>query len=79
MAVYTKLRRKRIIRLYADRSCYQDRVLVQVWTIVEGESTPVKRFLSDLIADHGQREIFDIVRANAKAQSDPNTAISFWP
>jgi hypothetical protein len=79
MAVYTKLRRKRIIRLYADQSCYQDRVLVQVWTIVEGESVPVKRFLSDLIADRGQREIFDIVRAQAKAQSDPHNQVSFWP
>jgi hypothetical protein len=79
MAVYTKLRRKRIVRLYADQSCYQDRVLVQVWTVLEGESTPVKRFLSDLVADRGQGEIFDIVRANAKEQSAPHQPISFWP
>ena len=79
MAVYTKLRRKRIVRLYADQSCYEDRVLVQVWTVLEGERTPVKRFLSDLIADNGQREIFDIVRANAKTQSEPHRPISFWP
>jgi hypothetical protein len=79
MAIYTKLRRKRIRRLYADSSCYQDRVLVQVWTIAEGESTPVKRFLSDLIADRGQREIFDIVRAESKAATNHNTPISFWP
>ena len=79
MAVYTKLRRKRIVRLYADQSCYEDRVLVQVWTVLEGERTPVKRFLSDLVADNGQREIFDVVRANAKTQSQPHQPISFWP
>jgi hypothetical protein len=79
MAVYTKLRHKRILRLYADQSCYQDRALVRVWTVAEGESTPVRRFLSDLYADRGQYEIFDIVRANAKTQSDPYNQISFWP
>ncbi len=79
MAVYTKLRHRRIVRLYADQSCYQDRVLVQVWTVIEGERTPIKRFISDLVADNGQHEIFDIVRANAKAKSDPHTPISFWP
>ncbi len=79
MAVYTKHRRKRIVRLYADQSCYQDRVLVQVWTVLDGESTPRKRSLSDLVADHGQSEIFDVVRANAKTQSDPHSPISFWP
>jgi hypothetical protein len=79
MAVYTKFRRRPVSRLYADPTCYRDGTLVQVWTVVEGESTAVKRSLSNLIADRGQREIFDIVRANAKTQSDPNTPISFWP
>jgi hypothetical protein len=53
MSVYTKHRRKRIVRLYADQSCYQDRVLVQVWTVLEGGHAPVKRFLFDLVADNG--------------------------
>jgi hypothetical protein len=79
MAVYTKFRRRQVSLLYADPTCYRDGTLVQVWTVVEGESTAVKRSLSNLIADRGQREIFDIVRANAKAQSDPDTPISFWP
>jgi hypothetical protein len=79
MAVYTKLRRRRVRRLYADPSCYQDRVLVQVWTILEGEHTPVKRFLSDLTADCGLHEIFDIVRAESKAGADHNIPILFWP
>ena len=79
MAVYTKLRHKLIVRLYADQSCYEDRVLVRVWTVVEGEIAPLQRLLSDLVADNGQREIFDIVRANAKAQSEPHRPISFWP
>ena len=79
MAVYTKLRHKLIVRLYADHSCYEDRVLVRVWTVVEGEITPIHRLLSDLVADNGQRKIFDIVRANAKTQSEPHRPISFWP
>ncbi len=79
MAVYTKLRRKQIVQLYADQSCYEDRVLVRVWTRVEGEIIPVQRALSDLVADNGQHEIFDIIRANAKVQSEPNRPISFWP
>ncbi len=79
MAVYTKFRRKRIIGLYADPSCYRDGVLIEVWTVLEGQSAPVKRSLFDLSADGGMREIFDIVRANAKAQSDPHRPISFWP
>jgi hypothetical protein len=79
MAVYTKLRHKLIVQLYADQSCYEDRVLVYVWTVLEGESTPLKRRLSHLVADRGQREIFDIIRANAKSQSEPHRPISFWP
>src|SRR5437016_63788 len=62
-----------------NRIDIEDLLLVQVWTVAEGESTPVRRSLSNLVADNGQREIFDIVRANAKAQSDPHRPISFWP
>lgn len=76
MAVYTKLRHKRVASLYADQSCYQDGELVQVWTILEGERKPRKRFVSDLIADHGRQEIFAIVRAQIRAQSDPDTPVS---
>jgi hypothetical protein len=79
MAVYTKIRHKLIVRLYADQTCYEDRLLVKVWTVAEGESAPVRRRISDLVADSGQHEIFDIVCANAKAQSDPHRPISFWP
>ena len=79
MAIYTKLRHRRVVRLYADRNCYQDGVLVQVWTVVEGERTPFKRFISDLIADQGLSEILDTVRAQAKEETGPDTRISFWP
>jgi hypothetical protein len=79
MAVYTKLRRRRILRLYADSSCYQDWTLVQVWTIREGEPVPVKRFISDLIADRGLPEILNMVLAEAEAETNHHAPISFWP
>lgn len=66
MSVYTKLGHKRIHRLYADVSCYHRGELVQVWTVLEDRLTPMKYFLSDLIADGGHDEILDIVRANSK-------------
>jgi hypothetical protein len=76
MAVYTKLRRRRICRLYADSSCYESGELVRVWTLLEHQRTPVKRLISDLIADRGLPEIIDIVRAEATARRDPHTPIS---
>jgi hypothetical protein len=79
MAIYTRLRHRRVVRLYADRNCYQDGNLVHVWTVVEGERTAFKRFVSDLIADRGLSEILEIVRAEAKEETDPHTGISFWP
>ena len=66
MSVYTRLGHKRIHRLYADLSCYQGDQLTQVWTVLEERLTPMKYFLSDLIADGGHDEILDIVRANSK-------------
>lgn len=79
MAIYTKLRHRRVLRLYADPNCYQDGILVQVWTVVEGECTAFKRFVSDLIADRGLSEILEIVRAETKSEAGPHTGISFWP
>lgn len=79
MAIYTKLRHRRVIRLHADPNCYQDGILVHVWTVVEGECTPFKRFVSDLIADRGLSEILEIVRAEAKPETGPDARISFWP
>ena len=79
MAVYTKLRRSRIYRIYADSSCYRAWTLVEVWTIREGDPTPVKRRISDLIADRGVAEILAMVRAEAEGQTNHHAAISFWP
>ena len=49
MAVYTKIRHKLIVRLYADQSCYEDRLLVKVWTVAEGESAPLRRRIQSAI------------------------------
>jgi hypothetical protein len=66
MAVFTRLAHKRIARLYAEPDCYVNGELVQVWTVTEDRLTPIKRFVSDLVADQGHDEILDIVRAESK-------------
>jgi hypothetical protein len=76
MAIYTKLGHHRIEHLRADESCYQDRELVQVWTVIQGEHTEVKRFVSDLVPDRGLNEILDVVRANSKSKAiDPRQQV----
>ncbi len=79
MAVYTKLRHKRLVRLYADPTCYRNGELFQVWTLAEGERTPFKRLLSDLIADRGLQEIFEIIRAETKVEDSHHARIRFCP
>jgi hypothetical protein len=69
MAVYTKLRRLRIARIWADGACYESRELTQVWTVLEGETVPVRRYIYDLVADRGLAEILSIVRAEAEAKT----------
>jgi hypothetical protein len=66
MAVFTRIGHKRISRLFADPDCYYKGELLQVWTVLEDFSTPTKRFVTDLVADHGHDEILDLVRAAAK-------------
>lgn len=67
MAIYTRIGHQRVTRIYTDADCYAQRELVQAWTVSEDRPlTPVKRLISDLIADRGIEEIMDRLKTDAK-------------
>jgi hypothetical protein len=67
MAIYTK-HGKEIIKdsIRVDRDCYHDERLIKIQALVKGATTPQTYYVSDLTADHGAREIEDVVRSNLK-------------
>jgi hypothetical protein len=69
MAIYTKLGKKldnSAIRI--DGDCYVGDKVIQVRAVVEGEHVPRLFYVTDLIADRGQREIDDVIKAFLKTR-----------
>ena len=67
MAIYTKTGDK-VTNIRIDGECYASDQLIQVWGLVEGQTSSRLLYISDLHADGGKQEIKDVIQATLKGQ-----------